>query len=195
MGYACFLEGKMKLARITWLAVTCAALALGQSKPEQKPAEEKESKPQSTKPAAASAEKEDNGNHEGIKVHGHWVLQIRNRDGSVASRREFDNSLATGPNNGGAALSQILAGVVVVRPWFVQFSSGGKAVLGVTTAQTSCGYPCSNFLTIDFNSEPGQLVFQGVTPLATAATTVDTVSNLVGLCGISVNPVTCIGQG
>ena len=97
----------MKLPRVIWLAVTCAALALGQSKPEPKPAEQSQSKPQPGKPAA-SAEKEANGKKEGIQVHGHWVIEIRNRDGSVASRKEFDNSLATGAGNGGALLATIL---------------------------------------------------------------------------------------
>jgi hypothetical protein len=30
---------------------------------------------------------------EGIKVHGHWVIEVRNPDGSIASRREFENAL------------------------------------------------------------------------------------------------------
>jgi hypothetical protein len=33
------------------------------------------------------------GPQEGIKVHGHWSITVRNEDGSVASRTEFDNSL------------------------------------------------------------------------------------------------------
>jgi hypothetical protein len=47
---------------------------------------------------------------EGFKVHGHWVLVVKNPDGKVVDRREFDNSLVTG----GAALSgdAILAAVL-----------------------------------------------------------------------------------
>ena len=33
---------------------------------------------------------------EGIVVHGHWVLEVRNPDGSVADRREFENALVQG---------------------------------------------------------------------------------------------------
>jgi len=29
---------------------------------------------------------------EGIKIHGHWTIEVRNRDGSVASHTEFENS-------------------------------------------------------------------------------------------------------
>lgn len=30
---------------------------------------------------------------DGIKVHGHWVIEVRNADGTVAETREFDNAL------------------------------------------------------------------------------------------------------
>jgi len=38
------------------------------------------------------------GAHEGIKVHGHWTIELRNPDGSIATHREFENSLVT-PNS------------------------------------------------------------------------------------------------
>lgn len=33
------------------------------------------------------------GAHEGIKVHGHWAIEVRNPDGSVSESREFENAL------------------------------------------------------------------------------------------------------
>ncbi len=33
--------------------------------------------------------------HQGIRVHGHWVLQVKNPDGTLGERREFENSLVT----------------------------------------------------------------------------------------------------
>src|SRR5215813_12056085 len=36
------------------------------------------------------------GPQESIKVHGHWTIVIRNGDGSVASRHEFNNALQDG---------------------------------------------------------------------------------------------------
>ena len=33
--------------------------------------------------------------HQGIHVHGHWVLQVKNPDGTLGERREFENSLVT----------------------------------------------------------------------------------------------------
>jgi hypothetical protein len=53
---------------------------------------------------ARAAEEPSGGPHEGIKVHGHWSITIRNEDGSVASHHEFNNSL-----NDGSFLSKLLS--------------------------------------------------------------------------------------
>lgn len=42
--------------------------------------------------------------HEGIKVHGHWTIEIRNPDGALVSKREFENSI----QQGASALTGIL---------------------------------------------------------------------------------------
>jgi len=47
------------------------------------------------------------GPHEGIKVHGRWTIEVRNPDGSLASRHEFDNSLMDG---GSAFIAGLLGG-------------------------------------------------------------------------------------
>jgi hypothetical protein len=49
-------------------------------------------------------------NQQGIKVHGHWVLQVKNADGTLGERREFDNSLVTG--NGSVGGNQVLAALI-----------------------------------------------------------------------------------
>jgi len=66
---------------------------------------------------------------EGIKVHGHWVIDVRNPDGSLAQHREFENSLV---NGGTQVLSQMLAGAVVPGNWAV--------LLGPSSGNG----PCSN---------------------------------------------------
>ncbi len=43
------------------------------------------------KPAAAPTAPK--GQHEGIMVHGHWVIEVKNPDGTVTARREFENSI------------------------------------------------------------------------------------------------------
>jgi hypothetical protein len=50
---------------------------------------------------------------EGIKVHGRWTVEVRNPDGSLASRSEFDNALVVGGQNtvtvgGNSALAGLL---------------------------------------------------------------------------------------
>ena len=75
------------------------------------------------KPAPARAKspttaKPSGGTQEGIKVHGHWTIEVRNPDGRLVSRHEFENSLfATG--------DQLLAGllgrrIVSVAQWRVK---------------------------------------------------------------------------
>jgi hypothetical protein len=70
---------------------------------------------QAAQPAAkAVAEKEsiapNSANQQGIKVHGHWVLQVKNADGTLGERREFDNSLV--PGNGSIGGDQVLAALI-----------------------------------------------------------------------------------
>lgn len=56
--------------------------------------------------ASPPQSKPSGGVAQGIKVHGHWVLEIRNPDGSFASRHEFNNALIPGMG------TQLLAGLL-----------------------------------------------------------------------------------
>jgi hypothetical protein len=47
------------------------------------------------------------GTHEGITVHGHWTIEVRNPDGKVVSHTEFENSLAP---DGSVNLTSLLLG-------------------------------------------------------------------------------------
>ena len=61
----------------------------------------------------AAAEENDAANksgNQGIKVHGHWVLQVKNADGTLGERREFDNSLVTDDQSPSG--DQLLAGLL-----------------------------------------------------------------------------------
>jgi hypothetical protein len=71
---------------------------------------------QAAQPAAPS-ERRPGGTHEGIKVHGHWTIEIRNPDGKVVSHTEFENSLISG--EGDALLAQLLTGGQSVGDWMV----------------------------------------------------------------------------
>lgn len=66
--------------------------------------------------ARASAPK---GQSEGIKVHGHWTIEVRDPDGKVATRREFENSLANSLGGGAALLTAMLGRTVTTGSWQV----------------------------------------------------------------------------
>jgi len=62
------------------------------------------------------------GPHEGIKVHGHWTIEVRNPDGSVVTHREFENALTSIGSN---FLLQILSLQVTPGGWQVAVCNSG----------------------------------------------------------------------
>jgi len=84
------------------------------------------------------------GPHEGIKVHGHWTIDVRNPDGTLASHRDFENSLFPG-----APLATNLARTKVLGLWAV-------ALVAISTASNPCSpSPPSFFCSI---SEPTESI-------------------------------------
>jgi hypothetical protein len=78
---------------------------------------------------------------EGIRVHGHWVIDVKNPDGSLAEHREFDNSLVTGQNGGGdTLLVGLISGALVPGGYTIQI--GGFS--GTCGPGTSCSAQTSN---------------------------------------------------
>jgi len=65
-------------------------------------------------PAAASAPS--GGMNTGIQIHGHWNIVVRNPDGTVAARRDFENSLTF---NGAYLLQNILGGTYTPGAWAI----------------------------------------------------------------------------
>ena len=87
------------------------------------------------------------GPAEGVKVHGHWVIEVRNVDGTLQLRREFENALT---DMGRFALSGLLTGEYTVSNWRVQ-----------TNANAGCGPPpCIIQLTVA-NELTGPAVLNG----------------------------------
>ena len=84
--------------------------------------------------AAATSAKAPGGASEGIQVHGAWTIEVRNPDGTVASKTEFENSLEPA---GGALLPAILARKSSVGYWYVVLSS--------STGTQPCNSPSSQF--------------------------------------------------
>jgi hypothetical protein len=59
------------------------------------------------------------GSGESVGVHGHWVIEVRNPDGSLATRREFDNALT---DWGKTIFSRFLARTATVGLWNLQLA-------------------------------------------------------------------------
>jgi hypothetical protein len=160
----------MGFPRLILVLSMSAVLAFGQAKQDRVQPDQKHEKADS------------GGKNEGIKVHGQWVLEIKNPDGSLDSRHEFENSLVTG---GQGALASLLLG---------SFATGWYIELGLNAAN---GFPfgtfpdiqqpsltclptqlyCNNTLTV----QPGagnQVVLQGSMAIPTALTLISVSTNL-----------------
>jgi hypothetical protein len=200
-------EGQVNLIKVIFVAVVGAALGFGQAGQDQKPPEEKVAKPDAKKPASAAKKPNPGGKSEGIQVHGHWVLEARNPDGTLGSRKEFENTFLVGPASGGNALATILAGGASVGGWYVEVEVAGCSPTcpNFTLAQAPAicagpfvppGSTCTSSLTavvggINLN----QLTLQGTSvPVANAAT-VPTVFTGLLTCDPGLTPAACLAGG
>lgn len=59
-----------------------------------------------------------------VTVHAHWTIEIREADGTLVSRREFDNKLI--PDSGGNWLSFVLGGGVTPGVWRIVLIGSGN---------------------------------------------------------------------
>jgi hypothetical protein len=59
------------------------------------------------------------GPSDGIKVHGHWAIDVRNADGTAVSHTEFENALAPAGAGGAWALSAFLSRAFTPGKWIV----------------------------------------------------------------------------
>jgi len=67
---------------------------------------------------------------EGIKVHGHWTIDVRNPDGTLVTHREFENALI---NNGAVFLARVLGRQATTGFWTIR--------MGHATTIDSSGLP------------------------------------------------------
>jgi hypothetical protein len=138
-----------------WVAATLLALApaaVAQHSAAAQNAQAASAAQQATVPAAKPAAKSvaaeetsapNTPGNQGIRVHGHWVLQVKNPDGTLGERREFDNSLVSstfslGMINGGQLLTLLISGNAVAGDPGIAFITPNA--VGMPTAPTE---PCS----------------------------------------------------
>jgi len=140
-----------------------------------------------------------NGAAQGIKVHGHWVIDVKNPDGTLATHREFENSL-TGANQGQLLLGGLLSGYYVAGDYAIQLGSSicqgvgqGAGVCSIVASQT--GQPgsylcslgeCFATLKYTYNLQPtsqldAYMVMSG-SAVPDETGTLDTVSTVYNVC-------------
>jgi len=155
-----------------------------------------------------SKAKEAGGRHEGIKVHGHWAIEVRNPDGKLVTHREFENSLITSPFGGPLTLSTALGRASTVGLWSVSlyFASfpDGPCLLGpnnttscVAVESTDLGNSPAFFHTLTINApfnqaDPnfGKLILNGSITVQNAGQ-ISHVETFVGACAPTVAPANC----
>ncbi len=157
----------------------------------------------SSHPATPATREQPSGTpHEGIKVHGHWTIVVRNADGSVASRHEFENALFVGA--GDALLTAILSRSASVGHWGVELDGPtGSRPCNLAGLPTLC-----EVIEPNGNQLSGAEIFQNLTlqPTGTPVPTglvltgsakstnggqVTRVGTDIGICPANVAPSSC----
>lgn len=69
----------------------------------------------------AAAPARGSGQHEAIKVHGQWTIEVRRRNGALVSRRQFENSLQP---TGASLLARFLGRTGSPGRWAINASAG-----------------------------------------------------------------------
>ena len=148
----------------------------------------------STAPGPDAARRPD----EGIKVHGHWTIEVMDPDGSIVQRREFENSLS-----GSGRLEEVLGRLVAVGGWTIQLfaqspnqvceqPAGVPNPLCLIAEPTSTSTDNNVFKNLTPSVSTGSLTLAG-SLIAQRDGTFSIVSTLLGSCPSSVPPDSCPG--
>jgi hypothetical protein len=138
------------------------------------------------------------GPQEGIKVHGHWSIVIKNPDGSVASRHEFENSLA--PPDGAGYLTRVMSRTATLGFYELSLVHSNAGVSPCGSVACTVSEPggdltaTSTNLTVTGAQNPYATVLQGSFQ-APSAGDIGNVRSFLTLCQPSVSPTACPGSG
>ena len=106
------------------------------------------------------------GSNEGIKVHGHWIINVRNPDGTLVTHREFENALT---GLGARTLFSILGRSQKTGFWEIQLLYDNDAPFGgIYEPNDELGTADQKTLAICIGSSAGPFnipcTVEGVTP-------------------------------
>jgi hypothetical protein len=115
--------------------------------------------PDDTRELASALVTDGNGMSEGIQVHGDWVIEVRDPDGTLVEKREFENEFV-----GQDAIASTLASEKRIGPWFIELErEDGKWTIWEQGTVGAIGVSSSANLTVNtvgmHNTK--QLVLQG----------------------------------
>jgi hypothetical protein len=177
-----------------------------QSQVSPSPAAAPIAEPEEAGPAQSASSREtapSHGRNEGIKVHGHWTIEVRNPDGTVATHREFENSLISGITGGATYLAQILGRQMTVGSWaiFLFDGNGNEIALdepGAYNASVDGAYctadpsqhSCSTNLTVTAANGSLTLAASGLAPSSFGPSVV-LVNTIDNVCAATVTPQAC----
>ncbi|HEY4358757.1 MAG TPA: hypothetical protein VGN16_23620 [Acidobacteriaceae bacterium] len=122
----------VRMSKYSWraLVMLCglAPIAIANDTIAQQTAHTRHAATAAKKAAAAPAAR-----GEGIVVHGHWVIDVKNPDGRVVSHRDFENSLITGggTTSGDQILAALLSGTATAGGLSIAFISGPTTAAGM----------------------------------------------------------------
>jgi hypothetical protein len=118
----------------------------------------------------APAASQSDGVDEGIQVHGDWVIEVRNADGSLAVRREFENALQS---VGSHYLTRLLDRSASMGAWAIgvygnpgpcgALNPSDYCVIRETAGGALTGIPGTHFtpLSISNSQNPNEFILQG----------------------------------
>jgi hypothetical protein len=103
-------------------------------------------------PGNARAKPPAGGPREGVKIHGHWTIDVRNPDGTLDKHLDFENGLCTAANlqgstGGDALLTGLLFGMYIPGPWQIVLNS---PVIPTFPAGGTPGPACGNLVGTSF---------------------------------------------
>lgn len=138
------------------------------------------------------------GQHEGIKVHGHWTIEVRNPDGKLVTHREFENSLTLGLQEGSSLLTGLLGRAQVTGSWeIILATNGGSMHIDEpnTTLSSVCNFAaCGPNLSVVAGTavSPGVLTFTGFVSVPAGQTSISIVETNNLACNPTVLPSACL---
>jgi len=151
-----------------------------------------------TRPPSASTKIAGQGKREGIKVHGHWTIEVHNPDGKLVSHTEFENSLVTaGPMTGSALLTDLLGGTRTGGGWEINLATPNASLRIFQPNSPSaeiCNYAaCSPTLSVVVGTtqNPGTLTFSGSVVVPASQTSITVVQTDTWACIPTVLPAAC----